>query len=66
MFTAVDGTDHKVRATHPVWMFEKSVGNVVITDNNGKADDLVVAGFDVRGKVKNIKNCLDAFYKRIA
>jgi len=51
VFTAVDGTDHKVRATHPVWEFEKSVGNVVITDNNGKADDLVVAGFDVRGKV---------------
>jgi hypothetical protein len=34
-----------------VWEFEKSVGAVFITGDNGKAEDLTVAGFDVSGKV---------------
>ena len=51
VFTAVAGADHKVRAHHPVWQFEKSVGSVIITGDNGKAEDLIVAGFDVSGKV---------------
>ena len=51
VFTAVAGADHKVRANHPVWQFDKAVGEVVITGDNGAAEELVVAGFDVRGKV---------------
>ena len=51
VFTAVAGADHKVRASHPTWRFTKDTASVVITDNNGRADDLVVAGFDVRGQV---------------
>jgi len=51
VFTAVSGADHKVRATHPTWRFEKDVGSVVITGDNGEAEDLIVAGFDLSGKV---------------
>jgi len=51
VFTAVPGTDHKVTASHPRWSFEKSEGSVSMTGDNGQAEDLVVAGFDVRGSV---------------
>jgi len=52
VFTAVAGAaEHRVRAHHPVWQFEKQTGNVVITGDNGRAEDLVVAGFDVSGRV---------------
>jgi len=51
VFTAVPGTDHQVSAGHPDWRFEKSVGAVSMTGDNGQAEDLVVAGFDVRGQV---------------
>jgi len=51
VFTAVPGTDHQVSAGHPHWRFEKSVGAVSMTGDNGQAEDLVVAGFDVRGSV---------------
>jgi len=51
VFTAVPGTDHQVSAGHPHWRFEKSIGSVSMTGDNGQAEDLVVAGFDVRGSV---------------
>ena len=51
VFTAVPRTDHQVSAGHPSWRFEKSVGSVSMTGDNGQAEDLVVAGFDVRGSV---------------
>jgi len=51
VFTAVPGTDHQVSAGHPSWIFDKSVASVSMTGDNGQAEDLVVAGFDVKGSV---------------
>jgi len=51
VFTAVPGTDHRVSGSHPDWIFDKSMGSVSMTGDNGQAEDLVVAGFDVRGEV---------------
>jgi len=51
VFTAVPGTDHTVIASHPVWQFSKAVGEVSMTGHNGQAEELVLAGFDVSGKV---------------
>eukprot|EP00088_Acartia_fossae_P034516 TRINITY_DN3542_c0_g1_i4.p1 TRINITY_DN3542_c0_g1~~TRINITY_DN3542_c0_g1_i4.p1 ORF type:complete len:1220 (+),score=313.21 TRINITY_DN3542_c0_g1_i4:29-3661(+) len=51
VFTAVSGVDHKVRASHPTWKFQKSIGDVTLTGDNGEAEDLIVAGFDVSGRV---------------
>jgi len=51
VFTAVPGTDHQVSAGHPSWVFDKSVGSVSMTGDNGQAEDLIVAGFDVKGSV---------------
>jgi len=51
VFTAVPGTDHHVAASHPSWVFEKDVARVSMTGDNGQAEDLVIAGFDVRGEV---------------
>ena len=51
VFTAVPGTDHRVRASHPSWTFSSMEGAVSMTGDNGQAEDLVVAGFDVRGQV---------------
>jgi hypothetical protein len=51
VFTAVLRTDLQVSAWHPHWRFEKSVGSVSMTGDNGQAEDLLVAGFDVRGSV---------------
>ena len=51
VFTAVSGIDHKVRASHPVWKFNKDSASVILTGDNGAAEDLIVAGFDVSGRV---------------
>ena len=51
VFTAVPGTDHRVRAAHPSWTFARAEGAVSMTGDNGQAEDIVVAGFDVRGQV---------------
>ena len=51
VFTAVPGTDHQVSAGHSSWVFDKSVGSVSMTGDNGQAEDLIVAGFDVKGSV---------------
>ena len=51
VFTAVPGSDHVVEAAHPAWTFEKAEGKVSMTGDNGQAEVLVVAGFDLRGKV---------------
>ena len=51
VFTAVPGTDHRVRASHASWTFARAEGAVSMTGDNGQAEDLVVAGYDVRGRV---------------
>jgi hypothetical protein len=51
VFTAVSGVDHTVRASHPTWKFKKASAPVILTGDNGAAEDLVVAGFDVSGRV---------------
>jgi len=59
VFTAVPGTDHQVSAGHPTWRFDKSVGAVSMTGDNGQAEDLVVSGFDVRGSVMSGPDPMD-------
>ena len=51
VFTAVPGTDHHVTASHPTWVFEKNLAKVSMTGDNGHAEDLVIAGYDVQGEV---------------
>jgi len=51
VFSAVPGTDHHVTASHPSWLFEKDVAKVTMTGDNGQAEDLIIAGFDVQGEV---------------
>ena len=51
VFTAVPGTDHHVTAAHPSWVFSRDVARVTMTGDNGQAEDLVIAGFDVTGSV---------------
>ena len=54
VFTAVPGTDHHVTASHPTWVFEKNMAKVSMTGDNGHAEDLVIAGFDVQGEVTQV------------
>jgi hypothetical protein len=52
VFSAVPGAEELVvRASHPSWRFEKSVGSVTMTGDNGQAEDLLIQGFDVHGRV---------------
>ena len=53
VFTAVPGEVH-VAASHPSWVFEKSVASVSMTGDNGQAEDLIIAGFDVQGEVVQV------------
>ena len=54
VFTAVPGTDHHVTASHPSWVFEKSLAKVSMTGDNGQAEDLIIAGYDVKGEVQQV------------
>ena len=52
VFTAVPGAGElAVRASHSTWSFDKAVGAVAMTGDNGQAEELVIRGFDVRGRV---------------
>ena len=52
VFTAVPGAEELVvRASHPTWQFEKAVGAVTMTGDNGQAEELAIQGFDVHGSV---------------
>ncbi len=52
VFTAVPGAEELVvRAIHTAWQFAKSVGAVTMTGDNGVAENLLIRGFDVTGRV---------------
>ena len=51
VFSAVEGTDQYVAASHSSWVFEKNRARVTMTGDNGQAEDIVIAGFDVQGEV---------------
>ena len=41
-------------ASHPSWVFEKSVASVSMTGDNGQAEDIIIAGYDVQGEVVQV------------
>jgi hypothetical protein len=52
VFTAVPGAEELVvRATHAAWRFAKATGAVTMTGDNGVAENLLIRGFDVTGRV---------------
>ncbi len=52
VFTAVPGAEElMVRATHAAWQFAKATGAVTMTGDNGVAENLLIRGFDVGGRV---------------
>ncbi len=52
VFTAVPGAEElMVRATHAAWQFAKATGAVTMTGDNGVAENLLIRGFDVKGRV---------------
>ena len=41
-------------AYHPSWVFEKSVASVSLRRDSGQAEDIIIAGYDVKDEVEQV------------